>query len=77
MDTMIIGQLNYRGDIREGMNPRVMDSPKHGPVLPAVVEYDEERDITTVGFVSMLTGVAAVAAEDARPSLLDAAKAVR
>ena len=61
----IVGQLNYRGDIRGGMSPQVMDSPRYGPILPAVVEYDEETDLTTVGFVSAATGQAMVAAEDA------------
>ena len=52
MDEMIVGKLNYRGDIRETMQPRVMDTPRHGAVLPTMVEYDEGTDLTTVGFIS-------------------------
>lgn len=77
MDQMsIVGQLNYRGDIRETMEPAVMSTPR-GPVLPAAVEYDEKTDLTSVYYVPLLDGLSAVAAEDNAPSLLDAARALR
>lgn len=49
----IVGQLNYRGDIRAGMEPSVMWSDRHGTIRPVSVEYDEGRDLTTVGFCSL------------------------
>src|SRR5690606_31487913 len=44
MDTMI-RQLNFRGDIRATMEPRVYDTYR-GPMITAVVEYDEEAGVT-------------------------------
>lgn len=49
----IVGQLNYRGDIRGGMQPGVTYSPRYGAMIPVAVEYDEERDLTTASFASL------------------------
>lgn len=67
----IVGQLNYAGDIRAGISPQVMYSPRHGAILPASVEYDEETDRTSVGFVTMDVGRSIIQAEDAGPSLAE------
>lgn len=45
----IVGELHYPGDVRKAQ-VMVYDSPKHGPVFPAVAEYDEATDRTTVLF---------------------------
>ena len=54
MDEMI-GKLHYKGDIRAGYQPQVAYSPRYGVIVPAMVEYDEESDRTTVGFVDLAT----------------------
>jgi hypothetical protein len=59
VDTMI-RQLNFRGDIRATMEPRVYDT-YHGPMIPAVVEYDEEVDVTRLGLVDIPTATQALA----------------
>lgn len=41
------GKLNFKGDIRSTFQPRVYVTA-HGLMAPEAVEYDEERDVTTM-----------------------------
>lgn len=44
------GRLNFKGDIRSRVTARGYDTP-HGFMIPESIEYNEERDLTTIEFV--------------------------
>ncbi len=46
-DVTIVGRTRHKGDMREGA-PKVSYSDRHGLVYPALVEYDEDTDVTTI-----------------------------
>jgi len=48
----VVGQLNFRGDIRAGYKPQTYPTMRYGVVVPVAVEYDEAADLTRVSFAT-------------------------
>lgn len=46
----IIGELHFRGDIRDGVlvSRQIIYTPDHGLVVNIASSYDEETDLTTI-----------------------------
>jgi hypothetical protein len=49
-DTPEDGRLNFKGDIRSTVTPRIYDTTD-GPMFPASASYDPETDTTTLHLV--------------------------
>jgi len=44
----IVGELHYRGDIRDKLGRQVIYTERHGLIINAAASYDEATDLTTV-----------------------------
>lgn len=57
------GRLNFKGDVRTTIQPRVYDTA-HGVMVGESVSYDEDTDLTTLHLVEHPMGVRPVNAPE-------------